>query len=129
MEKQFATQEISLALEEIGFDGECLGYYGRVDKGFYDARGIVTKSQTPCTIAPLWQQVIDWLREKHNIEIWVNNYYRNEKRYIPQYQIFINGQQQYFQFSSASSVELYSTYFEARERAILKAIEIIKNKK
>lgn len=80
---------------------------------------------------PLWQQVIDWFREKHSIVITI---YDNtlEKKYA-----FLIGKEFENKIIYASGKWLagwskgntyYATYFEANKQAILKAIEIVKSK-
>lgn len=131
MKKHFATYEISLKLRVIGFDEPCFGYYDDKKKFEFiidSGNDPVLKNQLTGSsiVAPLWQQVIDWLREKHKMEINIDNYYRNTVGYKPEYQIFINGKQQSFEYSSSSSVELHSKYEDAREAGVLKAIQLIR---
>ena len=142
MEKEFVTHEIALALKELGFDEHCLAYY----KPYYE-KGVITypilysfmqtfdeeletyksselDSDTwkDYLLAPLWQQVIDWFREKYEIDIYPEPTYS-----LTEYNfkiITIQGKskrQEYFK-------EMNKTYSfqEAREQAILKAIELIK---
>ena len=91
MKEQFVPYEIANILKEKGFDEPCFGTYNSFgdfiqsnseyplpknsDKLHDDIwlKHIQTHfpDHTPdmlCT-APLWQQVIDWLRDKHQIEI------------------------------------------------------------
>lgn len=143
MEKQFVTFEIAKQLRDLGFDDPCLAWY------YFDEE---TKSYTLNSfkqeygdkfdwwkyseldsdvyvdnlIAPLWQQVIDWFREKHSIEIsicyWSNRvvFVLGGKNY--EYLIHISTDT-----TSRARVSEYSdSYKEVREQAILKAIEIIK---
>lgn len=79
MEEQFVPYELALKLKELGFDEYCIAFYA----AGYDPLGNDIVSLAPLTsdatigfkgnkdtlLAPLWQQVIDWLREKHNIEV------------------------------------------------------------
>ena len=65
---------------------------------------------------PLWQQAIDWLREKHDIDIELP-YGGNKDKYYVFVQEYIYEGKDPKQF----------TYYGAREQAILKAIEIIKS--
>ena len=74
MEEQFATYEIALELKELGFDGPCLCYY---DKNKILCRSLLEypiinskngfHAHWNIIIEPIWQQVIDWFREKQNI--------------------------------------------------------------
>ena len=137
MKEQFVTYKIALALKELGFDEECLAYFNNdkyrdlictcengMDGDFtvYHYSGDVN--------APLWQQVIDWFDNK-NIIIGIDinpgtlfyrvhlykRYYHNPGRLVIR-KYFLSGE-----FDNFISKE------EAREQAILKAIELCKEKK
>lgn len=154
MNKQFVTYEIALAVKELGFDEECLAYYSKEaiyrDKDYNKTNFVLLSAKkrgelvghgsirnylfqwlldnnrtygelhtlSQSVTAPLWQQVIDWFREKYNYFIYI--IHREGK-----YGWKIDSNICYEDFSAI----IYSTYEEAREAAILKAIEIIKNGK
>lgn len=76
MKSQFLTYEIALAVKELGFDEECIGfYYNKVynnENNFEIAIPDVVKvmcAKFNHIKAPLWQQVIEWFRNLHNIYI------------------------------------------------------------
>jgi hypothetical protein len=126
MEEQFVTYEIALKLKELGFDEKCLGIYSGMQKIYCDsktehftsqekAQYIFGNDKVKCILAPLWQQVIDWFREKDIvIEI---------RRNFPKDQYFYTVGGKTFQHVSDSIFN----YLKAREHAILKAIELWKN--
>lgn len=74
--KEFVSYEQALALKELGFDEECLGYYYTLngkdwkfaEKSEYnrldDEINIGGKFSL---LAPLYQQAFKWFREKHNL--------------------------------------------------------------
>jgi hypothetical protein len=84
MKKEFVPHELALTLKEKGFDEPCLrGYnsaytennkpvlhdfvYGELQTNtMYEKCRLADVNV--CT-APLWQQVIDWLSDVHNIEV------------------------------------------------------------
>ena len=124
MKNQFTTYEISLKLKELGFDEKCFGKYSNVQDEFV----IITWDTNPFgdqIKAPLWQQVIDWFREEHEIIIIysgmfisgvINPYYKVHTKNI-------NG------ITSQTETGGYTKSIEeAREKGILKAIELIENK-
>lgn len=137
MKEQFVTYEIALALKELGFDEECLVYFNN-DK----YRDLICTCENGMdgdfTVhhysgdvnAPLWQQVIDWFDNK-NIIIGIDinpgtlfyrvhlykRYYHNPGRLVIR-KYFLSGE-----FNNFISKE------EARKQAILKAIELCKEKK
>lgn len=126
MNKQFVTKEIAFALKELEFDEECFGFYHNAGslhliRGNWN-RKLGPKEHIYCS-APLWQQAIDFLREKHNIHIIITCI---RCHIIP---TDIIG----FQYGLEGNIfydkdDTYATYPEAREQAILKAIELCRNK-
>jgi hypothetical protein len=94
IEEQFGPYEMALKLKKRGFNEPCLGTYNSFgDFIFSDSEypfpqntdrlydilwleRIKPYGHTPdmlCT-APLWQQIIDWFRVKHNYSIEIYNY-------------------------------------------------------
>ena len=125
MEKQFVTYEIALKLKELGFDEECFGRYEGSD--YYLEKWNEVKLEPTHTTsqntfswqlasAPLWQQVIDWFREKHKIRVCnlVNIYI--EATFI---------------IYHSTDVEVIdgNDFYKTREQAILKAIELCQKEK
>lgn len=91
MKEQFVPYDIALKLKQKGFDEPCFGTYNSFgdfilsnseyplnknsDKLYDDIWLKHIQKDYPehtpdmlCT-APLWQQVFDWLREKHNLHV------------------------------------------------------------
>ena len=114
MEKQFVTYEIALKLKDLGFNEDCLAFTD--DKSLF--LGDVAEYIKPCIKVPLWQQVIDWLREEYNIHIYIDFY---DDLYG--FAIKLNNETFYNRYGSFEPG--FKTYEEARENAILKAIELI----
>jgi hypothetical protein len=69
MKEQFVPHEIALKLKEKGFDEPCLGYFDPLYKKLVIWENGSTNSTSTWVYAPLWQQVIDWLSDVHNIEV------------------------------------------------------------
>ena len=126
--EQFCNYEISKKLKDLGFNEECFASYNLIDKNFnlYDTYAnwnisFNTLSSKYCS-APLWQQVIDWLREKQNIYINVEPItFDDEPTYVFE---IINLKNGMLLNDINSSFEDPN---EAHEQAILKAIDIIKS--
>ncbi len=79
MEKQFVTYPIAKLLKELGFNEKCFGYYSNwgtqepfllsCEYGNEKESCQIRRKNFLCS-APLWQQVIDWLRqERYLIQI------------------------------------------------------------
>jgi len=68
MKKLFVSYELALQLKEKGFNEDCFGCYYK-DKTFaYHPDSDVYVD------APLYQQVIDWFREKHDLHIIIDSW-------------------------------------------------------
>jgi hypothetical protein len=128
MKEQFVPYEIALILKDKGFDELCLGYY-REDAQKKD--GSLYEYITPyeydevkeCehmipVFAPLWQQVIDWLREKHSLDIMTR-------------QLQLDGRSYYkiSKIEAEDEIKGYANFcksaYEAREKSIVHALTLI----
>jgi hypothetical protein len=77
IKSQFLDRELSLLAKEKGFDEPCLGFYSLTltDTLFLIQNGVGYKKSSELSkpkdyvAAPLYQQIIDWLKEKHNMDI------------------------------------------------------------
>lgn len=132
MKEQFVTYEIASKLKELGFDDECFGYYcNKTSHHLYlecNYKEVTDKINNPYTDiikAPLWQQAIDFFREKHNIiiEVWFDYTQININEFLWIYEIYVNNNQHDHDGS------WYDNFNECREFAILKAIELLNNDK
>ena len=122
MKEQFVTYEIALKLKELGFDEKCFGYYSEQhDKTkllcLYQEEDYFDEIRLE---APLWQQVIDWLREKYNLYISIEANFSKKRWY------FVVGN--LWEYNSGSFFDDFKTHYEAKEQAILKAIELCQKK-
>lgn len=122
MNEQFVTYEIAKKLKDLGFNEPCFKYYDEEIKKTEDFLletrwGYEIKSNY--VFAPLWQQAIDWLREKHGlcIEVEVNidsfdSFIRKIGKPLNDYKRGVLGK----------------SYYEARLKAIEEAIKMIDKK-
>ena len=148
MKEQFVTYEIALKLKELGFDEECFAIFFRTilnngrtvnyisddwESPFYKNRTNSESNSIDIVSAPLWQQVVDWFLKKKHLYIditfkevkgpkieGINSVYLD----IEIYSIFDGDAWKKYRFS-----EISDDYYYAREQAILKAIELCKDKK
>jgi hypothetical protein len=115
MKDQFVTYEIAKKLKELGFNEPCFTCYSKKNQSdkecklFDDEISIHNWNEYSGQTysSPLWQQAIDWLKEKHSIKIiespkfgW-NIYLLYDNEYI------IEGE------------------YQTKETAILKALKLI----
>jgi hypothetical protein len=135
MKKQLATYVISSELKGLGFDEPCIFVYSRDGLIISTVDVIDIQNLTGCTnkdtsyhypiTAPFWQQVIDWLREKHDIHL-ENGWCVSDPFGNSQAGYDISG---YDRVMDKFFVRDFSDdYYIAREMSVLKSIEYIKNK-
>lgn len=129
MQKQFVTYPIALKLKELGFDEPCLGFYDthlnlqlghkpeyliNIEKGNY----IFGNDKIKILLAPLYQQVIDWFREKYNIMIHVKGLPSTQYMFSVYKEVYDNEPR-----------ICGNNFYKAREQAILKCIELCQKEK
>ena len=151
MEKEFVTYEIALKLKELGFDEECFCTYHnaelsrnpshKIDATPIQGKPYVWKNSkvhNSIVCAPLWQQVIYWLKEKHGIFVFIDmgKYYDSYEGAYPfqawckvyKNRKLIHSVTVKNKLDNENFIDfIFYSYEEAREQAILKVIEIIKN--
>ena len=145
MKEQFVPYEIAILLKEKGFTDECMASYQisltaqeNEEDGFSGSFGwekgevnfnkgyfvncapycdFSNKSWLSCA-APLWQQVIDWLREKHSVDIMIRQTELKGRSY---YKIT--------KIETEDKIKGYSNFckstYEARQAAIEHALTLI----
>lgn len=126
MEKEFGTYEIASKLEKLGFDEECLGHFvsNTLHIGLKSSATFLSAfANADCIEAPLWQQAIDFLKDKYDLHIVITVNPYSEIRDVNGYKIY-DGKQE---LKCIINNEAQSwNYNFAREQAILKTIELIK---
>lgn len=121
MEKLFVSFELALILKEKGFDSGCLAHYYRDGRFRYkpfiqDAAGNPNiKNEEEEISAPLYQQVIDWVREEHEIDFFLFKL----KSGIYKFDVHRNGECK----TLPNPARL--PYYEALDKAIEEALKLI----
>jgi hypothetical protein len=71
MEHLFLNKELSLLAKSKGFDEPCLAYFGigELEFDFANKNSSPNFKRRDFTTAPLFQQIVDWFRLLHNIEV------------------------------------------------------------
>ena len=95
MQEQFVTYEIALSLKELGFDEDCFEYFIDLNDHGEPYFSLVTEYTFITTtrnyiIVPLWQQCLDWFREKHDIHIVITVNPYSEIKEVNGYKIYTN---------------------------------------
>jgi hypothetical protein len=121
MTEQFVPYEIALKLKEKHFNEQCLAFFNGVGDDMLqpiDTDFINFREIGDCVAAPLWQQVIDWLREKHSLDIMTRQLQLDGRAY---YKIT--------KIETEDKIKGYSNFckspYEAREKAINQALTLI----
>ena len=68
MTNEFIPYKEALALKELGFEGECFGYYNSFGR-FIDDKVLTQEGDMPS--APLYQQAFRWFREEYDIQSYI----------------------------------------------------------
>ncbi len=127
MKHLFVSYKIAKQLKEKGFNEDCLAWYTRVAENKYQLilENVIAENILPqwnnSAVAPLYQQVIDWFREKHKIGITVDfsgidDNYRGEIKHIGSY---------YFHDHNNVNCDGSENYYEAFQKVIEKALTLI----
>lgn len=111
MKNQFVPYELSFKLNELGFDEECFGFYDNKNKYLIQLHSSKDKNSI---LAPLFQQVFDWFREKYNLHCVIDEY-ENPKSWG----YLINN-------DDLDEECNFETYEEARQACLEKLIELSK---
>jgi len=145
LEKLFVPYELAKELKEKGFKEECLGFWEMVEEGcrnnynawagiteieeyedtvLYLSRNELESYYSNIVRAPTWQQVTDWLREKHDIEC-TCIFLKKHKLYVPF--IWVTTiMEKPIKFTSKDDVTLSGkTYTEALEICIKEALKLM----
>ena len=126
MKNQFVSYEIALALKELGFDEECFGWFYLNKPSYIEYERCKLKECSNVHIpSPLYQQVEQWFREKHQIIIAVHAY-RDLDAIDEVDQILWEFTLWDKEWNDTSDYTYYHSYEEARDAAILEAIKIVK---
>lgn len=128
MKEQFCTYEIALKLKKLGFDEECFAHF-RTDE-YHDLMHNCENCMDGDFIieynldikAPLWQQAVDWFREKHDLSIDV---YTISGFSTPYYSWDIISKNNIYEINHFK-IGSNKSFYKMRKEAILKAIELCK---
>lgn len=134
MNHLFANYELSLLAKEKGFNEDCLAYYksskNLVIDGINSSNKDIFFFQPERTTAPLYSQLVDWFREKHNILINVICYtkrFKEEMGMKEQYDwgVLIDKPNITIQEENKASSGYESDYYIALNKAIQEAFKLI----
>lgn len=143
-DKLFVSYNIACELKKIGYNEDCLAYWFKAIHYAKKEELVLVNPDIAMDwnsvdestgSAPTWEQITDWLRDEKGLEIEVSKsvvhfYDAYEKLLPPRYQYVIDavGYTDDYLYHSADADEWYEDYYDAREQAVLKALEILKTK-
>jgi hypothetical protein len=142
MNNEFVSYEIALKLKELGFDEPCFTYYYELTSNLRTHLGVDINNawtysgnkKLGFTLAPLYQQVFRWFREKYNISYSIDWMSRSSEFYNGYYVHFrgINdnkiNQENFIVLNDelpSKGYKVYKTYEEAELACLKKLIEIV----
>lgn len=115
MNHLFLPYPLALISKEKGFNERCFGHYSDTTNNKHLVLETVKMQGSYWTCAPLYQQIIDWLREKHNVVVSVQP---RKNLFIGVREYFIRGE---WRFNSTPHLP----YYEALNKAIEEAFKLI----
>lgn len=120
MKHLFVPYELAVKLQKKGFNEPCFATYNNLSNGIIDLlpKKYGENRMQSLVIAPLYQQVIDWFRENHGIEI-----LPQKGEDIPLYKAWISKETS--EGKQRQSVLVNKTYYEAFNQAIEIALKLI----
>ena len=129
MRDSFVPFELAKKLNKKGYDGKYLAFYAIENysvfkKGdFCFTGGKLGDNQV---IAPLYQQVVDWFREKHSIDVYVKRILL--KPHISFIGIVNDSENKVYECYPNIYRGVYEagTYYESLNKAIEEALDLIK---
>ena len=119
MQHLFLDKELSQLAKDKGFDDECLASHNSIH-GFVLGNEQFTSNQP----APLYQQIIDWFREKHKIIIVIDFYNDGNEWLDTRFKIKIS-EFKHFKTHDSFVLNEINSYYEALDKAIEEAFKLI----
>lgn len=127
MKKLFAPYGLALLAKEKGFNEPCFTYY---TSDSVLISGVVSQNlnnfntDTFTVSAPLYQQLVDWFREEHEIVIDVFQEYDGDNVYSGFWEVDISELKKYKQPHALVIEEVFVDYYEALNKALTEAFKL-----
>ena len=136
MKHLFVPYELAVKLKEKGFNETTLTYYK--EDGSFQNNIVCTTEVTFWNLpnckeisAPLYQQVVDWFRDKNGLHIsadWLPNIKKYAPTFVPMKltpKDFKNYKQFYLERSKYSLKDYYTNRYDTLNKAIDEALKLI----
>lgn len=132
MDNLFVPYEIAMELKSKGFNEECFAYYifanNKKDLYYIIPYEMGSSNNDPCKgdcSAPTHQQVLNWFREEHNIDIKVSNVDNKLDKWMYNISNLILSEENNLDYDSSYDKLYYPSYYEALNKAIEEALKLI----
>jgi hypothetical protein len=126
MKDLFVSYEQAVQLKELGFDEPCLTFYNGkfLDSTEYDFDSCVSKDIGDCVLAPLKQQVFEWVRNKYGYHVSIRKrYFQNVAEVEYNYFIYPPNSNEHLEHNL---LDEYDTWEEAESACIDDLIKLVK---
>jgi|SRR6185369_3813818 len=130
MKYLFIPYELAVIAKEKGFDEECFARYikdsdeinfalcAQIVTNTYYGKADICSDQFAC-VAPLYQQIVDWVRDKSDLMIEIT--FGTESKFIYVIRDVKNGTS----WAQIVAEENFNSYYEALNKAIEEALKLI----
>lgn len=125
MNHLFVPYELAVKLKEKGFDEPCFGLFDNEELEYngeeriFPFKNFMPFVDTSLVAAPLYQQVVDWLREKYRINTYANSLS------LTGYYGFVGEIGNYSNAKKIIDETKVLTYYESLTKAIEEALNLI----
>lgn len=128
MKELFVPYELVVKFKEKGFDEPCLAIWNKESYG--DINLVIVKNYKIeydyQWYAPIYQQVIDWFREQHNLVLDVFQQFDEVNfKYTGKWQVDISELKNYKDPHIIVVEDVYDDYYDAWNKAIAECLKII----
>ncbi len=127
MENLFTSYELAVIVKEKGFEGQPIAWYfgDKNNPKLTKTIGSWYPDKEICITAPLYQQIVDWLRDQHKIYIIITPFKGKPypsalfKKTLYDYIIYCDS------IPESETPDKFDTFYEALNEAIVEALKII----
>ena len=117
MENQLISYKTAVLAKELGFNESCINFYTSNSHEIkqINLKGLSNSDFILFCSAPTQSLLQRWLREKHNIRVFVSESFHNSEKYDAHI------------YDSGLNFSTHKTYEEALENGLYKGLLLIKN--
>lgn len=131
MKYLFVPYQLAILAKEKGFKEPCFGiFFSDLENGWQFGFSPHHPNATGTCMSPLYQQLVDWFREKHKVDCRVFPMFESEESYKTVWgwnvmELEWGEDKEHHLFASCSTSDRNLSYYEALNASIQKAFELI----